>query len=706
MNNTWAKHAVYLLGIHFENAYVNGTGQLWLKSESNEITKWTFLPSGSSSRELLRLIAATCGGTSLLPHLPFELQRLCRRPDNPLQVELVLTLHPSVETPRHAKAYWGSGIRIDEKGVVRSLSGREYRFLSNDIPSHRAKTGIGDSWFFLLGYGPVLKHHDLTDDFDFTDPFFRLTRFHSLFLKGAPLTDPVEFLTRIHYRGVRHKRLPPTHVLERLSRLLKQYFAIDTQNWMKKECDFGRQWRVLTTRQQRAVLPILDAARHLLDAYPKHVEPLDLPFLLLFDRPDQSYPEELFPEWAGLMDSMFPEAQFLVTVADKIRHRFPSRLLTRSLKLPIVQERSSRPPPRGPQGAILLLDVDGRLPNLALMKLSRFFKEQGRRVILARHDALASGVEAVYASCVFSLPASQRRVLKLRKYYGDSLVLGGSGVDIAKRLPKEVEILPADYSLYPELGQRAIGFITRGCPFQCPFCIVPRKEGKLHQVSNLDELLLDGRRELLLLDDNILAHPRAGDFLEEMAARDLKVNFTQTLDLRLLDQEKVQLLKRIQSCNLKFTRRVYHFSLNDGRNLDEVNSKYHLFDFTSKDNVEFICMYGFNTTLVEDVERFSFLRSLPGAYVFMQKYQPILGGPPSELADFFDERADELINRLIRIIFTQNMKSMEKYYRWVSMRYAQTFGKLHQGLVDTIFRYNNRQKRGLYMATITRRCGS
>ena len=77
-------------------------------------------------------------------------------------------------------------------------------------------------------------------------------------------------------------------------------------------------------------------------------------------------------------------------------------------------------------------------------------------------------------------------------------------------------------------------------------------------------------------------------------------------------------------------------------------------------------MYGYNTTLAEDVERFRFLRSLPGAYVFVQRYQPILGGSAPFLKQFFDDNADKLINELGKIIFPQNMKSMEKYYRWLS----------------------------------------
>jgi len=125
-----------------------------------------------------------------------------------------------------------------------------------------------------------------------------------------------------------------------------------------------------------------------------------------------------------------------------------------------------------------------------------------------------------------------------------------------------------------------------------------------------------------------------------------------------------------------------------------------LFGFASKDNVAFVCMYGFNTTLAEDLRRFRFLRTLPGAYVFTQKYQPVPGGPQPDIARFFEGDPDRMIAELIKIEFTQNMKSMETYYRWISRGYAQTFGKLHMPLVDTIFRYNRKHMKGRYIATL------
>ena len=81
---------------------------------------------------------------------------------------------------------------------------------------------------------------------------------------------------------------------------------------------------------------------------------------------------------------------------------------------------------------------------------------------------------------------------------------------------------------------------------------------------------------------------------------------------------------------------------------------------------------------------------------------PVHGGPQPKTANFFDDRADQLIDELIRIVFTQNMKSMEKYYRWVSERYVLTFGKIHKGLVDTIFRYNKRERKGFYLESMAK----
>jgi hypothetical protein len=215
--------------------------------------------------------------------------------------------------------------------------------------------------------------------------------------------------------------------------------------------------------------------------------PLDTPAFMLFDRPDRFCTRRVFPRWAKLMDTLLPNTQFLITLDQPSRRVFPQSLLSGTCRLPVPEDQPRKFALQLPRKAVLLVDLDSRLPNLALMKLSRFFKDQGRRAVLVQREARLAGVECVYASGVFSTPSTPDRLSKLRRYYADALIAGGTGIDASLRLPAEVECLPADYSLYPELGDCAIGFLTRGCPFQCAFCVVPVKEGGVRQVSDLDD---------------------------------------------------------------------------------------------------------------------------------------------------------------------------------------------------------------------------
>ena len=691
---------MYLLSIFFKNTKRNGTGEFTFRSGNGTIPKWTILTQNANNRELLHLMALALGGTPFLPHLPFRLSQLCQNSSGVVQLETMVAPH-SWDSQSILPTQIGGGIRIDHTGCVTQLTKADYQFLQPNIPVRRFRHGTGNTPYFLLAYGSELHAHDETDDFSFTNPFFRVTRFHSLFNRNALLTDPVAFLKRLHYRAIRAARYPAIQTMQCFVELFKEYLGIDTERWMNKTCEFGQEWSRLYLWQRRVLLPILDATRHLMDAFPRSGKPLEMPGLLLLDRPDRLCTERSFARWITLVDLLFSKMQIAVSLAEKSHANMPQATIGKQLFLPTATKRpDTKRLTQIPSKSVLLLDVDSRLPNLALMKISQYFKQRGRKVMLTKRDSLVKGAEEVYASCVFFTSSSQNRIKRLQRYYGKSLILGGSGADIKKRLPREIENLPPDYTLYPDLRDRAIGFLTRGCSFNCHFCIVPAKEGEVRQVNDLESLLRHSYKKLILLDDNILSHPNAGDLLEEMTRDNLQVNFNQTLDIRLLDKEKARILKRIHCSNLSFTRRVYHFSLNDTRNLNQVRGKYELLGFRSRDNVEFICMYGYNTTLAEDVERFSFLRSLPGAYVFVQEYQPILGGPEPNLIGFFDDKTDELIDKLIKIIFPQNMKSMEKYYRWLSKLYALEFGELHNGLVDTIFRYNYRDRRGVYISTL------
>jgi hypothetical protein len=691
---------MYLLQMSYRNTRHAGSDELRIRRTGNNIAKWTILDEGPEGLELLQLIAAACGGVRIVPCLNFDLHRLGRAAAQYFQIELVLALFAPYEASPDKQGPTTLGVRWDRAAGLAPLGRRDFERLTPEGSVRGPRTGMGASAFFLLGYGGRPDFYKDTDDFNFTDPLFRLRRIRSLFESGARLTDPVEFLTRLHYRGIRCKRPATGGVLQRLAALLDEHIGVESSAWLERACDFEAGWTNLSVPKQRVAAAVLDAVRHLLDAHQTSIAPLDTPALILWDRPDRFCPPGMFQHWAKLMNELLPRTQFVVTLDKQSRGLLPRALQAATCRLPAPKQKPHKLPSRLPRRSILLLDIDSRLPNLALMKLSRHFKDHGRRVILARREARVQGVEGAYASAVFSTACTLDRLAKLKKYYGDSLVAGGTGIDVRLRLPPAIESLPADYDLYPELGDRAIGFLTRGCPYRCPFCVVPLKEGGVRQVSDLDDLMTRRRRKLILLDDNLLAHPNAKVLLEDMVRRNLSVNFNQTLDLRFVDKEVAGLLLRLQCSNVRFSRRMVHFSLKDNRNLEQVRRKYDMFGFTARDNVEFVCMYGFNTTLAQDVERFRFLRSLPGAYVFVQPYRPLPGGKPASLAGFFDERAEALVDELIRIVFPQNMKSMENYYRWISLLFAQKFGRPHMPLVDTIFRYNQRERRGHYLANL------
>lgn len=186
---------------------------------------------------------------------------------------------------------------------------------------------------------------------------------------------------------------------------------------------------------------------------------------------------------------------------------------------------------------IALVDVDGRnFPNLALMKLSAWHKAQGDSV--EWYSPLFSRPDKIYASKVFTFTQDY-----IDYAYGDpEPVRGGTGYDPAVRLPDEVERTLPDYSIYPEWDS-ALGFLTRGCIRNCPWCIVPRKEGTLQVVDDIERIAA-GRRDVVLLDNNFLAAP--GEFIREQLEKatrlGLRLDFNQGLDARLVTAENARLL--------------------------------------------------------------------------------------------------------------------------------------------------------------------
>jgi hypothetical protein len=188
-----------------------------------------------------------------------------------------------------------------------------------------------------------------------------------------------------------------------------------------------------------------------------------------------------------------------------------------------------------------LIDVDGRnFPNFALMKIAAYHRAKGDTVSWAK--PLFPDYDRVYMSKIFNFTPDVFDV------YNCEVVRGGTGYDYRSRLPEVIEGMQPDYSIYPFVDARtAYGFITRGCPNKCSWCIVPKKEGGLVPYRDVDTISEGGRRpNLILMDNNILASDFGLEQIKRIVDRKYHVDFNQALDARLVTDDIAQLLARVK----------------------------------------------------------------------------------------------------------------------------------------------------------------
>lgn len=190
-----------------------------------------------------------------------------------------------------------------------------------------------------------------------------------------------------------------------------------------------------------------------------------------------------------------------------------------------------------------LLAVDSHYPNLALMKISEYHKSRGDKVEwynpFDHYDKL-------YMAKVFSFTEDYGQWI----VNVDSVEKGGTGYDVSKSLPPEIDRLQPDYSIYPSIDDRtAYGFLTRGCPNKCKWCIVPRKEGNITPYMDIEEIAIQGRNNVILMDNNILASDHGLQQIEKIINLGIKVDFNQGLDARLVTDDIAKLLARVKWIN-------------------------------------------------------------------------------------------------------------------------------------------------------------
>jgi hypothetical protein len=252
-----------------------------------------------------------------------------------------------------------------------------------------------------------------------------------------------------------------------------------------------------------------------------------------------------------------------------------------------------------------LIDVDGKnFPNFALMKIAKWHRSVGHNKVefvnfLEKYDV-------VYSSKVFTFSREEKTIIQ-----SPIIFKGGTGESARSGLDDEIEGGEPDYTLYPRFTA-AYGFLTRGCIRNCPWCIVPEKEGGIRPYRDI-ETILQGRKTAVLMDNNVLASNHGIRQLEEIAQRKIRVDFNQGLDARLVTKEIAKVLARI-----KWIRYI-RFACDTLSQVQHVNNATILLEAEGikKHNI-------FVYTLVKEIpdahERICFLRRL-GVSPFAQPYR-------------------------------------------------------------------------------------
>jgi len=260
-----------------------------------------------------------------------------------------------------------------------------------------------------------------------------------------------------------------------------------------------------------------------------------------------------------------------------------------------------------------LIDVDGHnFPNFALMKIASYHKQNNDKV----EWATINPYDIIYMSKVFTFTKDHQQGI----ITSSRIIKGGTGYDVSVHLPEEIETQQPDYTLYPQYTH-AYGFLTRGCPNKCSYCIVPRKEGLISPYADIEDIL-QGRHSAILMDNNVLAHSHGLQQIEKIIRLGIKVDFNQGLDARIIAKDKgiAEMLTKVKWINhLRIacdTKAIIPFV---DKAIDNLNE----YGFRSKK----IFVYVLTKEIPDALERIMFLRE-KGCTPFAQPFRDFVKNTP------------------------------------------------------------------------------
>lgn len=254
---------------------------------------------------------------------------------------------------------------------------------------------------------------------------------------------------------------------------------------------------------------------------------------------------------------------------------------------------------------------DSKIPNLPLMKLSAFHKSKGDDVSFFS-PLLNGSYDIVYVSKVFNK----------KIYYtphSNKVVYGGSGYALKTSLPYEIEHIYPDYSLYGI--DYAMGFVTRGCNNNCPFCIVSKKEGPLHFNAKIEEFW-NGQKEIVLLDNCINECPEAYPELIKIRDNKIKLELSQGFNVRTITPEFASIIADIHT-----RKQGWYLAWDNIEDEKEIMKGIDILFNAGILGWKLTCyvLVGYNTTLEQDLYRINKLKELKmNPFVMMYNKTEIL----------------------------------------------------------------------------------
>jgi hypothetical protein len=258
--------------------------------------------------------------------------------------------------------------------------------------------------------------------------------------------------------------------------------------------------------------------------------------------------------------------------------------------------------------------ADGKIPNLALMRIAAYHKSQGDEV--ERWTGPLFPYDQVYASKIFKFTEDPN--------LPPGAITGGTGYANDSKLPEEMtSVDPSGGWFLHKNYKNHLGFSERGCRLNCKFCVVPEKDGKPAKAADIGDLLTNPRGEdrLVLLDDDFLGHPDVENVFLDLIGRKLRVNFICGLNIRLITERQAALLAETHFVNNSFKMKIVSFAWDQYRDQKLIIRGFNrCLDAGIKPyQMQFFVLIGFDSTPEQDRERVEKIRAL-GADPFVMAY--------------------------------------------------------------------------------------